>query len=165
MKILIFKVLYFLILRPIFVGSLHNFDKSDMKMTRFCEKCLFLLDAYMVSCPTSSKSLGRALILKCWIKDMKGIFYFCEKIILFLWKNNTTSKIQFEEYSVHLPLLSEKFKKRKTRKLCKALYIETCKLKLELLKHYFCLISWCNSIINDVISLWNLFFALLGIVW
>ena len=29
LKILIFKILYFLKLRPIFVGSVHNFGKSD----------------------------------------------------------------------------------------------------------------------------------------
>ena len=33
-----------------------------LMMTRFSEKCLFLLDAYVVSCPTWSKNLGRTLV-------------------------------------------------------------------------------------------------------
>ena len=47
---MIFKILYFLKLCPIFVGSVHNFGK-----------CLFPLDACMVSWPIWSKNLGRTL--------------------------------------------------------------------------------------------------------
>ena len=50
LKILMFKVLYFLKLRQIFVGSVHNF--GTLTMTRFSEKCLCPLDEYMVLCPT-----------------------------------------------------------------------------------------------------------------
>ena len=49
MKTLIFKVLCFLKMCPIFVGSVW-------------EKCLFPIDAYVVWCPTWSKNLGRYLL-------------------------------------------------------------------------------------------------------
>ena len=35
----------------------------SLTMTSFSEKCLFPLDAYMVSCPTWSKNLGQILLL------------------------------------------------------------------------------------------------------
>ena len=40
LEILIFKILYSLKLCPFFVGSVHNFGKSDNAMTRFSEKML-----------------------------------------------------------------------------------------------------------------------------
>ena len=61
MKTLIFKVLYSLKWCPIFIGSVHNFGKSDDDKI-WWKKCFFPLDAYMVSCPTWSKNLGRTLI-------------------------------------------------------------------------------------------------------
>ena len=36
---------------PIFVGSVHNFGRSDNYMIHIVKKCLFPIDAYMVWCP------------------------------------------------------------------------------------------------------------------
>ena len=58
LKILIFKMLYFSKLCPIFVGSVHNFGKSEDLMKKY----LFPLYALVVWCPTWSKNLGRSPI-------------------------------------------------------------------------------------------------------
>ena len=61
MKTLIFKVLYFLKMCPIFVGSVHNFGKSEDYLVK---KYLFPIDALVVWCPTWSKNLGWTLTWK-----------------------------------------------------------------------------------------------------
>ena len=83
LKVLIFKILYFLKLCPIFVGSVHNFDNSDCAMTRLSEKCLFPLDALMVSCPTWSKNLGRTLLLSNFTFAKTWWFFICFLVNLF----------------------------------------------------------------------------------
>ena len=61
LKILIFKILYFLKMCPIFIGSCFIILVS-LTPTLFSEKCLFPLDAYLVSCPTWSKNLWQYLV-------------------------------------------------------------------------------------------------------
>ena len=59
-KTLILKVLCFLKMCPIFVASVHNFGRSEDDII-IVKKCLFPIDAYVVWCPTWSKSFGRYL--------------------------------------------------------------------------------------------------------
>ena len=47
---------------PIFVGSVHNFGRSDNDIMYLVIKCLFPIDAYVFWCPTWSKNLGRYLV-------------------------------------------------------------------------------------------------------
>ena len=62
MKTLIFKVLYLLKMCPIFVGSVHNFGKSDDDTIYVVEKYLFPIDALVVWYPTWAKNLGQTLL-------------------------------------------------------------------------------------------------------
>ena len=88
MKTLIFKVLYFLQMCPIFMGSVHNFGRWHYLV----KKCLFPLNAYMVSCLTRSKNLWRSLILKsCMHVDCtrfhSGLKYFLKIHYHIYWWN------------------------------------------------------------------------------
>ena len=49
----IFKILHFLKMCPILVGSVHNFGNSDGDI--ILKKCLFLLDAYLHGFMSNSK--------------------------------------------------------------------------------------------------------------
>ena len=57
----------------IFVDSVHNFDRSDGDFY-LVKKCLFPLDAYMVSCPTRSKNLGLTLLYTATDLDINEIW-------------------------------------------------------------------------------------------
>ena len=62
---------------PIFGGSVHNFGRSGGD-NYLVKKCLFPLDAYVVSFPTGSKNLERTLVLM-FTFVIKGGTYIVEK--------------------------------------------------------------------------------------
>ena len=62
LRILILKLLYFLKLCPIFVGSAHNFGRSDSDILLW--KNAYFHFPLVVSCPTKTKNLGRYLSQK-----------------------------------------------------------------------------------------------------
>ena len=53
-------ILYFLKIYPIFIGSFHNFGRSDDVMI-YWKRLLFPLDAYVISYPTNTKNLELSL--------------------------------------------------------------------------------------------------------
>ena len=56
----------------------------SLTMTRFSEKCLFPLDAYIFLCPTWSKNLGRTLLCLQSIADVADSHDFVARLRSFL---------------------------------------------------------------------------------
>ena len=69
LKILFSKILYFLKMCPIFVGSVHNFGRSDSDINLGKNACFQFMHTYMVSCRTQSKiSLKDSSMYMCSIE-------------------------------------------------------------------------------------------------
>ena len=117
-------------------------------MRKFCEKCLFLIDAYMVSCQTWSKNLGRTLLMmsaqkKRWflfianqsLSHDQKIYHYVYWIpgwskCLHLWNFMTIISNSYEAYLPSLAIFS-------CCNWLKRIFVQkTRKIKFKLLKMY-----------------------------